>query len=130
MAPPHYDYLLEKPESAASLAGRHRIAVRPPQPARMVWHKIYSSQERRGSPEKAAKDLHRAAVLSAALMESERMQLERAAEEAPSSMLSDCRAALPVLGSKLENHPQLLELVRSALSGAPRKSRSSGSCDR
>jgi hypothetical protein len=127
---PHYDYLLDKPESGASLAGWHCIPVRLPQAARRVWHKIYSSQKRRGFPEKAAKDLHQAAVLSAALMESEPMALERAAKQAPSSMLSDCRAALPVFGSKLENHPQLLELVRSARSGAPRRSRSSRSSRR
>ena len=54
---PHYDYLLADPQPAAMLAGGQCIPVKLPQAARMVWHKLYSSTERRGFPEKAAKDM-------------------------------------------------------------------------
>jgi hypothetical protein len=53
---PYYDYLLNTPEPAAMLAGGHCIPVRLPQAGRFVWHKLYSSTQRKGFPEKAAKD--------------------------------------------------------------------------
>jgi hypothetical protein len=38
-----FDYLLQAPRAGAVLAGGHCIPVNLPDPARFVWHKLYSS---------------------------------------------------------------------------------------
>lgn len=83
---PHFDYLLDHAEPAALLSGGHCIPLRLPQAARFVWHKLYSSTQRKGFPEKAAKDQHQAIVLGARLAETESHLLERAFREAPAQM--------------------------------------------
>ena len=82
-AVPHYGYLLEASEPGAMLAGGHCIPVRLPQAARLVWHKLYSSTQRRGFREKAAKDQHQALVLAAVLAESDPLALRNAFSDAP-----------------------------------------------
>ncbi len=52
-------------------AGCHCIPVLLPQAARLVWHKLFVSATRRGSPEKAEKDRRQALVLASVLMEME-----------------------------------------------------------
>lgn len=83
---PHYGYLLDASEPGAMLAGGHCIPVRLPQAARLVWHKLYSSTQRRGFREKAAKDRQQALVLAAVLAESDPLALKDAFAEAPASM--------------------------------------------
>lgn len=73
-AVPFSDYLLAEPEPAAMLAGGHCIPVRLPQAARFVWHKLYASTQRRGFPEKAAKDRLQALVLAAVLADAARAE--------------------------------------------------------
>lgn len=96
-AVPFYDYLLDGPEPGVVLAGSHCIPVRLPQPARFVWHKLYSSTQRRGFAEKAEKDRRQALVLAAVLAEAESDLLERALRAAPQRM----RAALAPVARRL-----------------------------
>jgi hypothetical protein len=63
----HYDYLLDDTREAAVLAGGHCIPVRLPAPERFMWHKLYSSAERKAFPEKALKDLRQGLTLAAVL---------------------------------------------------------------
>ncbi|MCK6404630.1 MAG: hypothetical protein L6Q60_01300 [Rhodocyclaceae bacterium] len=109
---PHYDYLLEEPEPAAMLAGGHCIPVRLPQAARLVWHKLYASTQRKGFPEKAAKDRQQALVLAAALADNEPQALSAAFYAAPASM----RGAIKPLGDTLSRsgaEKALLEIIAS-----------------
>ena len=105
---PHYDYLLEAPEPAALLAGGHCIPVRLPQPARLVWHKLYASTRRHGFREKAAKDRQQALVLADVLAETEPRALKRAFVAAPPAMARAIRplhaglAKTPGIGQALE----------------------------
>ncbi len=92
---PHYDYLLKDPEPGAMLAGGHCIPVRLPQAARLVWHKLYSSTNRRGFPEKAAKDRRQGLVLAAVLAEADPQALTRAFKAAPKSMT---KSIVPLYG--------------------------------
>ena len=76
---PFYDYLLDETEPGAMLAGNQCIPIRLPQAARFVWHKFYSSTQRCGFPEKAAKDQQQALVLGAVLAETGPVALRHAA---------------------------------------------------
>jgi hypothetical protein len=112
---PHYDYLLAAPCDAVVLAGGHCIAVKLPQPERLIWHKLYSGTARSGTPEKARKDLLQAATLAAVLVEQEDAQLEDSADEAPVELRLAARSRLPTLRSLLAGHPQALEQLEHAL---------------
>jgi len=118
---PHYDYLLEAPESAVLLAGGHCIPVRLPQAARMVWHKLYSSTQRKGFPEKAAKDQQQALILAAVLSETEPQALRNAFKEAPASLRACIRPLREVLAGKANAHPELGELLENCLTPVKRK---------
>jgi hypothetical protein len=109
---PHYDYLLSDPEPGAMLAGGHCIPVRLPQAARLVWHKLYSSTQRQGFPEKAAKDQLQALVLGAVLADADSLALRRAFDEAPRAMLTPVRPLVAKLVARLEAHPALAEVLR------------------
>jgi hypothetical protein len=98
-AVPHFDYLLERAEPAAILAGGHCVPVRLPQAGRFVWHKLYSSRRRRGEPEKAAKDRSQALTLILAM-----------ARDPLDELRSSFRAAPPALRSALS--PLLSGLAR------------------
>lgn len=112
---PFYDYLLDAPEPAAMLAGGHCIPVRLPQAARVVWHKLHSSTQRHGFPEKAAKDQQQALVLGAVLMETDHHALQLAAREAPALMLAPIKPVLGVLTAKLGAHPALADALHISL---------------
>jgi hypothetical protein len=114
---PHYDYLLAAPRDAAVLAGAHCIAVKLPQPERFVWHKLYASAVRSGTPDKARKDLQQAATLAALLVEQDDAPLAESAAEAPKSLLRAARSRLPSLRGLLHAHPQALEQLERALAG-------------
>lgn len=66
---PLLEFLVEAPIAAVVLSPNQIVPVRVPAPERFLLHKLYSSQSRRGSPGKAAKDLEQAAVLAAAVEE-------------------------------------------------------------
>jgi hypothetical protein len=109
---PHYDYLLEETEPGAMLAGGHCIPVCLPQAARLVWHKLYASTQRKGFQEKSAKDRQQAMVLAAALADIEPQALSTAFGAAPATM----RGTIKPLGdllSKAGADKTLLEIIVS-----------------
>lgn len=110
-AVPHYGYLLEASEPGAMLAGGHCIPVRLPQTARLVWHKFYSSTQRRGFREKAAKDQQQALVLAALLAETDPLALKLAFAEAPAAM---SKAIRPLYAS-LAKRPGVGQTLREVL---------------
>ena len=114
---PHYDYLLADAERSVMLAGGHCIPVRLPQAARLVWHKLYASTQRRGSPEKAAKDQQQALVLGAAIAENGSDDLHNAFLAAPKPMRTPIRPLLNQLANKAEAHPALVEILHQCLNG-------------
>ncbi|MCD6672198.1 MAG: hypothetical protein LT106_05030 [Burkholderiaceae bacterium] len=115
---PFYDWLLEAPEAGAVLAGGHCVPVRLPQAARFVWHKLYSSTQRRGFPEKAEKDRWQALLLAAVLAEQDSDQLVQALSEAPKRLLMPVRPLLPRLMSQAERHPALRDILSGRYRGA------------
>jgi hypothetical protein len=112
---PYYDYLLENPEPGAVLAGGHCIPVLLPQAARLVWHKLYASANRQGSPEKAEKDRRQALVLAAVLMETDSPALAAAFKSAPASMTAHVKPLYPMLVPKIARYPELEELLTACL---------------
>lgn len=66
-AVPLLDFLVEDPLDALVLSPNQVIPVRVPSPERFALHKLYSSQSRRSSPGKAARDREQAAVIAAAV---------------------------------------------------------------
>ncbi len=116
-AVPHYDYLLDAAEPGAMLAGGHCIPLRLPQAARFVWHKLYSSTQRRGAPEKAAKDRQQALLLGAVLADSEPLALRQAFKAAPAPMVAPIRPLAKTLYGVLHKHPALEEALRECLEG-------------
>lgn len=115
---PFYDYLLADPEPGALLAGGHCIPVRLPQAARMVWQKLYASSQRRGFPEKAAKDQQQALVLGALLAEQEAEALIRAFQQMPADMAAPVKLLREPLLRRLANYPEFGEIL-AACTGAP-----------
>ena len=113
-AVPFYDYVLEAPEPAAMLAGGHCVPVLLPQPARMVWHKLYSSTQRHGFPEKAAKDRNQALTLAAVLADEEPGALKKAFSDAPTAMIDPVRPLAASLASAAA-HPALCAELGSCL---------------
>ena len=111
---PFYAYLLEDPEPGALLAGSHCIPVRLPQAARFVWHKLYSSTQRHGFPEKAEKDRRQGTVLAAALIESEPGSLEQALAAAPRRMRLAVAEVAKRLVSVTTGHPALHQCLTRA----------------
>lgn len=112
---PYYDYLLENPEPGAALAGGHCIPVWLPQAARLVWHKLYSSANRRGSPEKAEKDRRQGLVLAAVLMETDELALEAAFKAAPEHMTKHIKPLYRSLLPRIEGYPELKEMLTACL---------------
>jgi hypothetical protein len=112
---PFYDYLLSEPREGCVLAGGNCVPVKLPAPERLVWHKIYSSTNRSGSPEKARKDLLQAATLAAVMVEQDDASLRDSLKEAPARLRTAARARFPALRKLLEAHPQALEQLELAL---------------
>jgi hypothetical protein len=109
---PFYDYLLDESSAAAMLAGRHCIPIRLPQPARMIWHKLYSSTRRTKESAKAEKDLVQAATLAAILIEQDSVSLRESFGDAPRELRSAALARLPRIEVLLAEHPQALDGFR------------------
>lgn len=116
-AVPHYDFLLDAAEPGAMLAGGHCIPVRLPQAARLVWHKLYSSTQRRGAPEKAAKDRLQALLLGAVLADTDPLAIRQAFKEAPATMAAAIRPLLKTLAGSARKHPALGDALRECLGG-------------
>lgn len=114
---PYYNYLLADAQPAAMLAGGHCIPVTLPQPARMVWHKLYSSTERKGFPEKAAKDRLQAMTLAAALMGHDSGALQLACDEAPDKIRLRAATLKKTIATGLDAHPETAECILTCLSG-------------
>lgn len=114
-AVPYYDYVLEAPEPAVMLAGGHCIPLRLPQPARMVWHKLYSSTQRKGFPEKAAKDRVQALTLAAAIADNEPGALETAFQDAPTAVIDKIKPLAKKLLYDASAHPLLCDELVSCL---------------
>lgn len=114
---PHFDFLLDHPEPGAVLAGGHCIPVRLPQAARFVWHKLYSSTQRTGFPEKAAKDQHQALVLAARLAETESHLLQGAFKSAPAQMTKPIKLlAKKIIDSATKaGQPELVDVLQKCL---------------
>lgn len=114
---PYYEYLLADAEPGAALAGGHCIPVRLPQAARFVWHKLYASTQRQGSPEKALKDRQQALVLAARLAATESHLLLQAFKGAPASMTKPIRPlAKELTGSaNAAGQPELVDVLRECL---------------
>ena len=112
---PFYDYLLREPHDAAFLAGGQCVPVKLPAPERFIWHKLYASASRQGSPEKAQKDLFQAATLAAILVEQDDASLPQSLAEAPSEVQEAARTCLPAMRKLLDAHPQALEAMELAL---------------
>ena len=99
------------------LAGNQCIPIRLPQAARFVWHKLYSSTQRSGFPEKAAKDQQQALVLGAVLAETDPVALRDAGKEAPAAMLDPVRPFFDTLLRRVGGHPELSDVLRECLGG-------------
>lgn len=112
---PFYDYMLADAEPAAILAGGQCIPVRLAQPARMVWHKLYSSTQRIGRRDKAAKDRHQAVTLAAILVDDQPGMLEQAWRAAPPPMGKQIRVLRTPLLEQLASHPPARDTVAACL---------------
>lgn len=115
---PFFDYLLQAPRAGAVLAGGHCIPANLPDPARFVWHKLYSSTRRHSDTAKARKDLQQAALLAAVLSDSEDGALEEAAAAAPTEVLEAAHTRLPALKDLLAAHPAAVEALHAAMRAA------------
>lgn len=113
---PHYDYLLDAPVRAAMLAGGHCVPLLLPASDRLIWHKLYSSGARQGSPERSAKDLRQAVTLGAIETEQHDLDLVASLAEAPAAVRSSARKRLPAVRAALAGHPQALDQFERALS--------------
>ena len=88
-AVPFLDFLVRDPIDAVVLSPNQVIPLKLPSPERFLLHKLYSSQARTGSRDKAGKDLEQAAFLAAA-----------AEEESPGALLAAFRS-FPSAGKPL-----------------------------
>lgn len=112
---PFFDYLLEAPRAGAVLAGGHCIPAHLPDPARFVWHKLYSSTRRHADTAKARKDLQQAAVLAAVLADLVDGALEEAATAAPPDVLQAAQTRLAMLQQLLAGHPAAADAITAVL---------------
>ena len=83
---PFYGYLLDDNVQTVALAGWQAIPVRVPDAARFVWHKLHSSQARRGRSDKATKDRRQALMVAASLVRETPLHLDEAWKSAPAAL--------------------------------------------
>lgn len=115
---PYYGYMLEAPEPAAVLAGGHCVPVRLPRPGRLVWQNLYSSTQRKGFPEKAAKGRSQSLTLAAMLTDEEPGALEAAFADAPPRMITPIRPLAESLVRSAAAHRTLCDTLRACLACA------------
>jgi hypothetical protein len=87
-AVPYLDFLIRRPIDSIVLSPNQVIPVKVPSPERYLIHKLFSSQARGSSRDKARKDLEQAALLAAATE-----------EETPGALL-DAFRAFPAAGKQ------------------------------
>lgn len=109
---PFYDYLLEAPEPALMLAGGHAIPVALPQAARLMWHKLYASGQRKRDIDKSRKDVVQAITLGAVLAEEQPHLLIDAFKQAPAAMQGLIAKTERTLDAG-KQHPQLLDVFET-----------------
>jgi len=118
---PYYDYLLQEPEAGAVLAGGHCIPVRIPRAGRFIWHKLYSSRNRRGQPEKARKDYQQAVTLITALQGDAPQELRSSFVAAPSPLRRIIGAGLSSLAKEFKSSlPEIHEALSTLMAGIKR----------
>ena len=86
-----------------------------PQPARMVWHKLYASTQRTGQREKAAKDRHQATILAAILVDDQPGALELTWRSAPAAMRKKIVPLRAALLLQLAPHPHARATIAALL---------------
>jgi hypothetical protein len=91
------------------LAGGQCVPVKLPSLQRMVWHKFYSSMQRKGDPAKAEKDLIQAVTLAALLVEQDSANLSESYRAAPGALREATRTRFPRIQALLRQHPQVQE---------------------
>ncbi len=79
-----------------------------------MWHKLYSSTQRHGFPEKAEKDRRQGIVLAAAMVESEPGSLQQALAAAPRRMRLAVAEVAKRLVSVTAGHPALQQVLTRA----------------
>jgi hypothetical protein len=82
----------------------------------MIWHKLYSSTQRKADPAKAEKDLVQAVTLGAILVEQENADLRESFRDAPQALRQAAQTRMPRIETLLSGHPQALDTFIS-LSG-------------
>lgn len=113
-AVPFYDYLLRDAEPSVVLAGGQCIPVRIPQSGRFVWHKLYSSRQRRGDSEKARKDFRQAVTVTLALHDDAPAVITASHRAAPPELRSKLAAALPSFSRELKQRsPEVHDALQS-----------------
>jgi len=114
---PLLEFLVEAPIESVALSPNQIVPVRVPAPERFLLHKLYSSQSRRASPGKAAKDLEQAAVLAAAVEETMPGRIADAWKRLPAAgkpaVRRAARAAAKLLG---EEHTEAHVMLRALAS--------------
>jgi hypothetical protein len=100
------------------LAGGHCIPIKLANVRHMVWHKFYSSTQRKGDPAKAEKDLIQAATLASILVEQDSLDLQVSYRDAPRELRAAASSRMPRIRSLLSQHPQALEAFGSLLTRA------------
>lgn len=105
---PYLRYLLGETQTGAALSYHGAVAVRVPVPERFALHKLLVSQLRRSGTDKGAKDRRQAAVLIAAVGETQPGALESGYRRAPVSVRKHIRAAYQAIRESLGNHPASL----------------------
>lgn len=113
-AAPHYDYLLNAPESAAMLAGGHCIPVLLPSAARLVWYTLFDCASA-AAPEQAAPIRCQALALAAALIEQDPWALLTAWENAPAALTAPIRALHQSVVTEAAAHAELCDLLDDCL---------------
>lgn len=111
---PYLRYLLGESQPGAVLSSHGAVAVRLPVPERFALHKLLVSRLRVGRTAKSLKDLEQAALLIAALGETQTGALEAAFTATPTSSRSHIRKSLAEIRKMLAAHPQAWESVAAA----------------
>jgi hypothetical protein len=111
---PHFRYLLGETQMAAALSSHGVAAVRVPAPERYALHKLIVSRLRRPGSDKGLKDLRQAAILIAAVGETDPGALAQAYGRTPRSTRSRIRKSLEAIREPLSAHPQAWDEVASS----------------
>jgi len=107
-------YLVAESQPGAVLSNHGAAAVRLPVPERFALHKLLVSRLRVGRSAKSRKDLDQAALLIAALGETQSGALEAAWAATPVSARGNIRKSLLEIKGMLAAHPQSWEAAAAA----------------